>query len=324
MSYEWISGASRDLRQVTLLGASHLAPLLGHTLTAIELRRTAANETYQAGTTNLTVSLSISARTPLECSSTYDDNLGPSPVQVFSGLLALPTSAPQVGPAVGWTPDNILRIPFQTPFVYQGGTLCVDVVGHPVAGQNANWWMADAEFEDLSGLAVELGGGCGTYGGPHHEWANVAERSLLPGAYARFFAYGPPYSLGLAAFGTRSPVGVPLALLGFNSGPGCDLYLSTLDAIMLAVFEPETDPNLLSRGGLAEVRIKIPSNPAVLGFTLTTQWLEWSQMATSNAIEWTVASAIPTLDMALVEGHPQEATGEVSVHLAHVMRFEYQ
>ena len=47
-------------------------------------------------------------------------------------------------------------------------------------------------------------------------------------------------------------------------------------------------------------------------------------MATSNAIQWTIASAVPTLDMALVEGHPSAAGGEVSVHLAHVMRFEFQ
>ena len=56
----------------------------------------------------------------------------------------------------------------------------------------------------------------------------------------------------------------------------------------------------------------------------STQWLEWSQMASSNTLLWTIASAIPQLDMALVEGDPTETTGELSVHLAHVLRFQHQ
>ena len=56
---------------------------------------------------------------------------------------------------------------------------------------------------------------------------------------------------------------------------------------------------------------------------MTTQWLEWSQLATSNALQWSVASAVPTLDMALVESDPSQSKGNVTVFLAHVMRFEY-
>ncbi|MFN9331458.1 MAG: hypothetical protein ACK6D1_02560 [Planctomycetota bacterium] len=52
--------------------------------------------------------------------------------------------------------------------------------------------------------------------------------------------------------------------------------------------------------------------------TLTTQ------QATSNALEWTVASAAPSLGMALLEGQTQKTTGTLSVHLAHVLRFEAQ
>lgn len=62
----------------------------------------------------------------------------------------------------------------------------------------------------------------------------------------------------------------------------------------------------------------------MLGLALTTQWLDLTQVATSNALQWTIASTIPTLDLALVEGHPQEASGLASVHLAHVLRFEHQ
>ncbi|MEO6593662.1 MAG: hypothetical protein ABIP94_02790 [Planctomycetota bacterium] len=326
ISYERIAGASRELRQQTLIGASHLTSLVGRTLTAIELRRTAANQTYQGGTANLTVRMSISPNSTLACSSTFSANAGTPDVTVFSGTVVLPTSPPTAPPATGpvvtWSTNNIVRIPLQTPFVYTGGTLCIDVLGQPNAGQNANWWMADAEFEDIQGTVTDLGGGCGSYGGTNHQWSAVAQRTLLPGGYAHFFAYGTPWGLGLAAFGTKSPVGVPLSLLGFNAASGCDVFLSTLDAVVADVFVP--DATTPSEGGRADVLLKVPGTPAMLALTMTTQWIDWMQVATSNAIEWTTAASIPTLDMALVEGHPTEATGVVSVHLAHVLRFEYQ
>ena len=323
ISYEWIAGASRDLRQQTLIGASHLQSLVGQTLTAIELRRTNANEIYLGGATDLTVTLSISPNQPLSCSQSFADNVGPTPTQVWSGPVTLPTSPATTSPNISWTANNTLRIAFTTPFDYQGGTLCIDVVGHPIAGQNANWWMADAEFEDLYGAVVEIGTGCGAYGGPQHQWSHIADRTLLPGASARFFAYGPPNSFGICAFGSPNPTGVPLWAIGIPT-PGCSLNLASLDVLELAMFEPQTHPLLAASGGIAEVRVRIPNNPSVFGFTLATQWLEWSQLVTSNTLQWTVASSIPQLNMALVEGHPSAATGELSVHLAPVFRFEFQ
>jgi hypothetical protein len=323
ISYEWIAGASRPLRQVTLVGSSHMQSMVGQVLTAIDLRRTHANEVYAGGTTDLTVSLSISPNAPLTASTTYADNVGPNPVQVWSGPLTLPTSPATTSASVAWTTDNTLHIPFSTPFLYTGGTLCIDIVGQPVAGQNANWWMADAEFEDVAGSVVQIGAGCGAYGGPTHEWSFASARSLVPGAAARFFAYGPANSFGIVAFGAPNPVGVPLWAIGIPT-PNCSFNLSTLDALMLAMFEPQTHPLAAAMGGIAEVRVRIPNDPAVFGLSWATQWLEWSQMASSNTLQWTIASAIPQLDMALVEGHPGETTGELSVHLAHVLRFEHQ
>ncbi|MBZ0153758.1 MAG: hypothetical protein K8J09_19700 [Planctomycetes bacterium] len=324
VSFEWVAGASRDVRQQTLVGAAHLAPVLGQEITAIELRRTAADETYLGGTANLTVTISTAPHTPLECSQQFAANSGAAAVLVFSGLVTLPTSPPELGPSVAWDVDNTIRIPLQTPFLYLGGTLCVDIVGQPVPGQNANWWMADAEFENISGSVVDLGGGCGIYGGATKAWSHVDERSLLPGAYARFFAYGTPYGFALTAFGLPNPNGIPLSLLGLPAATGCDLHLGSLDMIAVSMFVPDADPLLQYQGGRADVTLKLPGNAAVLGLSLTTQWIDWAQMATSNAIEWTIAGSVPTLDMALVEGHPSEPTGNVSVHLAHVMRFEYQ
>jgi len=323
VSYQWLAGASRDVRQQTLIAESEIAPLVGKRLVALELRRTTQNETFAGGTTMWTVTLSTSPKTPLTCSSQYAANVGADAVQVFSGPVTLPTSPANTESKVGWTPENTVRIQFAEPFFYAGGVLCVDVVGAPVVGQNANWWMADAEFEDLSTTTLDLGGGCPPYGGPQGQWSGVAARTLVPGAHAQFFAYGVPNNLALAMFGVGSSTGIPMSLLGFPVPTQCELKLSSLLLFQLAVFVPETDPNLMVRGGRADLEMQMGTDASFLGLTCTTQWLDLVTMHTSNAIEWTTASSVPTLGMALVEGHPAETGGLVSVHLAHVMRFEY-
>jgi hypothetical protein len=319
ISYLWVPGASRDVRQQSLVGAGHLAPLLGRSITAIELRRSAAAEVYAGGLADLTVTLSITPARPLRCSRTFAANIGPAPAVVFQGQVALPTSPATSGPQVPWTPSNTVRIPLQTPFVYAGGTLCIDVVGNAVAGANANWWMADAMFEDVAGTIADAGDGCGMYGGPQGRWSFTATRKLVPGAHASFWAYGVASGLGIAVFGTRAPVPLPLTAIGWPA-PGCHLLLGSLDVMLPAFFVPDS-PHAWGR---ADLDLWIPDDAAMFGATLTTQWFDWSQMAVSNAVEWVVAGALPTLDMASIEGAAISPEGNVAVHLAHVLRFEHQ
>ena len=92
---------------------------------------------------------------------------------------------------------------------------------------------------------------------------------------------------------------------------------------LVSAFEPFAHPGLAWRGA-AEVRLWLPDTPAVFGATFTTQWFEWTQLATSNAIEWSVAATIPSLDMAVIDGHPLESFGEINVCMAHVLRLEHQ
>jgi hypothetical protein len=324
VSYQWIAGASRDVRQQTLIAASHLTALVGQPITAFELRRTAANETYQGGTTHLTVQLSTSPLDPLSASPTFAANVGPDLVTAFTGTVALPTSPPQLGPAVAWSAANTLRVAFQVPFVYLGGTLCLDVTGLAVPGQHAEWWMADAVFDDVKGTATDLGGGCGPYGGPQSQWSHVATRTLVAGGQARFFAYGEPWTIGVAVFGDPMPAGIPMAWLGFPSLPACELHLASIVLMTPVLFEPDPNPLLAHRGGLGDVRLPFANDGTFLGLTFATQWLALDQWQVSNTIQWTTAAAPPQLGMTLVEGHPAEPGGELTAHLAHVMRFEYQ
>lgn len=182
-SYLWLPGASQDVRQQTLIGQSRLTAVLGRSITALELRRCVANKTYQGGAACLSVSLSTSPRQPLHGSAAFANNVGADAVQVFQGQVTLPTSPPAAGP-VAWTPSNTIRIAFQTPFPYFGGTLCIDVTGTKVPGQTANWWMVAAVGEDLAGTIANGGDGCGQYGGAQGMWAHVSPHSLVPGGHA--------------------------------------------------------------------------------------------------------------------------------------------
>ena len=93
LAYEWIAGASRPLRQQTLVGQSHLVPVLqssGQLIEAIELRRNAAAEIYYGGSMDLAVTLSTAPTTPADCSNVWGDNVGNDAVVVFQGTVTLP------------------------------------------------------------------------------------------------------------------------------------------------------------------------------------------------------------------------------------------
>lgn len=326
LSYEWLGGATSQQRQQTLVGASHLGSMIGHSIHAIELRRTTVPEAYQSGAVHWQITLSTSPNLPVNCDNAFAANTGPDAVQVFDGDVELPASPATTGPGspIAWTPENTVRVELMRPFLYLGGTLCIDVLGTPVAGKNT-WWMADAAEEVIAGMTTtEIGAGCGGYGGPARAWSRVHTRTLVPGGRATFHANGTPNGPALAMIGTGMPNAVPLSLLGIQT-PNCFCHLdpTSIAAMVPTVFVPEVHPLAMPRA-TAEVLVQIPASAATFGVQMTTQWFDLLELATSNAITWTVGSSIPTLDMALNEGHPSGATGNVTNYLAHVLRFEYQ
>lgn len=323
ISVLWIPGSLDESRQQTLVGASHLTTCVGRALVALELRRSASAEACAGGAADLSITLSTSPSRPLHASAVFTANVGVDAVTVFRGTVAVPDSPGEPGPAVSWAANNTVRIAFQQPFVYQGGTLCLDVVGRTVAGRQTGWWMADAVFEDLAGTAHEVGAGCGPYGGPSARWSWTHVRKLVPGNHARFLASGPHQSFGVAAFGMRSSLPLPLTAFGLPS-PNCQLHLGTVDILLPAVFVPEVLPALQAGPAMAIVGFWVPDHSAVFGTTMTTQWFEWSQLATSNAVEWSIAATIPVTDLTTIEGVPASPVGNVAVGHAHVLRFEVQ
>lgn len=311
-----IPGVTGGGRLQTLVGAGHLTGLLGRTITALELRRTAASEAYPAAAAQVTVTMSTSPRAPLQASTTFAQQVGPDAVQVFAGVVHAPASPGAPGPQVAWTPDNTVRIELQTPFVYVGGTLCIDIVGAPITG--AVWWMADAECEATYTLAESIGAGCGVYG---DVWS--AAVGFVAGGHTQFCANGTPGGVALAAFGTVGVAPLPLTALGLPA-PGCALHLGSIDVVLPAVFVPRPDLEEQAFGGEATLDLWVPDDPALCGAALTAQWFDLNQLASSNATRGVVAASLPTLDMATVSGHPLDAEGHAAAHTAHVLRFEHQ
>ncbi len=321
----WVAGTGSDVRQMTLIGQSHLGALLGRELIALEIRRAAFDAAFAGSTTDWTVTLSHSPNDPLASDRVMQNNVGPSPVVVFAGQVTAPASPADTSNAVPWSAQNTIRVAFQTPFVYQGGTLCVDIVGLAIAGHTSNWWVGDAVFEDIQGTSNEIGAGCGAFGGSSHAWAGVSDRTLLPGAYAQFRAHGPADGFAVAVHGLPGAGPIPLASLGVPA-PGCYVHLdpNLVLSAQIARFEPDTHPLWPATHGTANAFVRLPGDPWIFGLSLATQWLDLNQPATSNAIAWTVANQIPTLDMAYIDGVPGEPIGLVTVHHAPVYRFEHR
>ena len=307
---------------VEIARAAHLTSLVGKQLKAIEFRRNATATTFDTGEANLTIKISSMAAATYDCSRTFDSNEGTDVVEVWNSTInpslpvsvVLPNSPPAAGPNVVWTSDNVIRIDFTTPFLYNGGRLCVDITGSAVAGLEAENWIADAYAEDAKGTFQNIGGGCGTYA----SHARVNEYSLVVGNRASFTTLGTPFFFGFAVTGQPQSPGLPLSFLGFNPPGNCEL-MTSLDVVA-------TVPMINYPGtamGYGRWELDIPNNSALQGLGFTTQWFDYGTQATTDALSWTIGAA-PSLDMATVSGETTSAEGRVVPNIAHVIRFEYQ
>ena len=311
----WLAGAGDDMRQQVLVGASHLSAVVGRHLTAIELRRDANDAAYAAGAAHWTITLSSSPAATYDASDTFTSNVGVDAVQVFDGQVAFPASPAALGPTVAWSADNVVRVEFQTPFVYSGGRLCVDITGAAVPGAESFDWLPDAHCEDPTGTALILGGGCG----PFATQGYVDEYGLSVGCSATFTAGGTPNFFSFAMTGPALAAPVPLSLIGWGAPyGGCAIHVDPMS--VTPVFLPDL---LAASMGVGTWRLQVPNDGALQGLGFTTQWLDWATKTTTQAISWTVGAAY-TLDMATLEGGAQATTGHLVNNAAFVLRIEHQ
>ena len=142
-------------------------------------------------------------------------------------------------------------------------------------------------------------------------------RTLVPGGAGSFFAFGPLGSFGLIAFAVEFPPGWPLTIVLPAAPPNCTMFINLPIALDFVMFMDNAPAD-----ARADYVVRIPNTPNVIGATLTTQWIEWTQQASSNALTWTIGNT-PQIQMAHVDGYATDLTGELFVDLAHVIRFEH-
>jgi hypothetical protein len=292
-----VPGISTVHRQQILIDSSHLQPILGHSITALLLRRDGGHSRSEpAASAPVVLRIGSTAATSFDASSDFAANL-PSPVEVYRGVVYAPAiSAPSSAP--NWSAADTIRIPFQIPYVYDAGTLVIDLEGQGAA--MSSWWM-DAVTDPIAGSAVQLGSPCGLASGLA-ENAFVSTTDLVVGRSAQFTLDAPAVVPAWLLLGLVR--GAPIDLMAMGS-PGCNLWVDPFAAIAAGVL-PLVVPGADFTPAFAQFRTRLPSDPQLAGATIGAQWLtvEAGDLALSNATAATLASGAPTLGMAVVSGVP--------------------
>jgi hypothetical protein len=257
-----------DARRQLLYASRLLARLQGRTLMGLRARRDASTDYYASGQINIEVWLSHSPRSPWDMSNVFASNRGADHVKVFDGFVGLPASPPPNTAPATWDYPFAVAIPFDTPFVYQTGALCVETV---TKNSNANspWWPIDASITPFTGSVTPFGASCIT--GMGLTPASADAGSITIGSTGIFYLKGR-HAAGMAVcmlgmsntqFGSLQ---LPLDL-GPVAAPGCRLYTSSSLLIPAMLDVPAGGPI-----GIATAPLDLPVNPGLQGVTLYAQW----------------------------------------------------
>lgn len=314
----WLPGTEHALRQQTVIDASLLTALAGRDIAALSFRRNGHAGALLGGTSPWTVHLAHAAHGPLQAVPSFAAN-APTPQLVFQGTVVFPASPVPNG--ASWGTQDSVRIDFSQPFRYLGGPLVVDIVG-TLGAAGPFSWPADAARENVAGTVTNVGNGCGTLGGANHRWAHALAGTLVAGGTAQFTAWGTSGGLGMACVGSSAIANLyPLAAVLPGTPVECHVHLVDVLASAAVPFSGPVDPSTASLGGMGHFLLSIPNQPFALGASFATQWIDLAQgFATSNAEQWTIAPATPSLGMATIQALASESSGVVDPALAHVIR----
>ena len=221
--------------------------------------------------------------------------------------------------------SDTVRIPFSTPFAYTGGSLVIDLIGTESL-QGSAWWLVDATSEEISGTTQSLGSACSEFSDSQADTAFVNPRDLVPGGTICHLGQGRAFHLGVLVLGAPAGAPIPLAMLGVPATPDCTCQInpSMILATMATMFLPSPSPLVPQSFGIAQVDLQLPAQSWMLSMNLASQWIDLPTFKASNGVLSTVANRLPTLDMAIVVGSPNEPKGRLNLQVAPVVRFEYQ
>ncbi len=314
-------------RQQFLLGPSLLQGLgTGARINGISLRRDGDDlSALDAGSAQVTVRLSSRAVGVTSAVPVFAANHGPDEAIVFQGSVSFPAS-----PALSnrndpdWSAVHAFTIPIVSPFLYTGGTLCIDLEGTPT---QTTRWPVDYHGDLAMGALIRMGSACGPVASVSTKTLRASDWSLRAGATARLALIGERDSFGMLMLGAQ-PISPGLDL-GFLGAPGCTLHLVPMLSIAAAV---TVRPGRSARHpGIGSVDLQIPNESNFVGAQFYAQWANVKdlRLTTSDAALVQLANAMPPLDAATVtssraDGLPMPTTGMVMPGHMPVLRFGVQ
>lgn len=314
-------GFTQRMRMQVLLRDGALVALRNRSLLGLAVRRDGQYPAaHSGGRAQLLIAASHTAVSPSAAAPLFASNRGNDARELFRGEVDLP-NAPALPhrDAVSWQAPHAVEVPFSVPFVYQSGTLCLDVDGAPVAGNSAPWWRIDYDLFTHDAQMAVLGQSCDA-----KAMASASREALVVGGTLRMIGVGP---VGATAFVAIDGVALStpwdLAPIG---APGCALHVLPTVLVGTAYQSPA-----VGGYGPANIRLQIPSGRDLLGAQLVSQWLAYPNpihpglLSVTNAVAMQVATTVPDLAGAIVrtgpvpEPAPLPASGDVFPNLVPVV-----
>ncbi|MEZ5963846.1 MAG: hypothetical protein R3F56_08385 [Planctomycetota bacterium] len=318
-----LAGATSPRRQQFLIGEGLLVALRGHGILRISFRRDGQPSSLASGKTIITVKLDQqTVQDPWRPSTTFQENLGPSAATVFQGEIVLPTSPrPAHRDSVGFGSSEAISIDLPQPYLYLGGTLCIDVEGEPVQGFATRAWPIDIDRDGARGVITTEGRSCVVT--PERVTRSITADpvALRPGATARFVGFGAGGELaGLLLASQKLPSPIDLGFLG---APGCELGV-------VPILEMWSTATAHRRGPLAAANayLSVPHAAQFVSARLHAQWLfvQGGAIRTTQTMTLDLAPVLASIDGAIVTSLPQRgaSSGEIQVSAVPVVRIDWQ
>ena len=278
----------------------------------------------------LSIRLSMSNADANAPSEWFAQNHGIDTSVVFDGLVLVPSSPGTPNEVAGWHPEQTVRIAFDIPFEYTGGTLVLDLVGRPDADAPSDFWPVDADRVVWGRTGRSIGESCGNY-----HLGGIPDRAYCVGDTITVSSWGAPKTISVLLVGSELIKPIDLGFLGAR---GCSLLVQP-DFYAFGRFSEE----IMGSGvGGVSINMQIPNRSDLLGASLFAQWMNierslpqasWSNPAgftTSNAYELVLNTSPASMGVSTVtsdEFEPEEsppATGFVETNTGPVLRFLYR
>lgn len=294
-----LAGFSQPFRQQIVLRPEELAPLRGKEIAAVWVRRdTQLAMPLRPGKADLTVIVSAGGPHPTRVSERFASNHGEAPVEVFRGRIDLPAAPMPTGPtSATWGTPTAVEIKFSTPFRYTQGSLCIELQGRPLVGQQTPAWPVDIDIGGAGGSMLMLGRTA-----DQRLQAMAVCRDVVPGAEVTLFATGPAETNAVCLFGSERKPALDLAGQG---APNCALLIEPWQQQSFLFPRVKADP--VTR---IEHHTKLPSEPCLLGAQVGVQWLQFPfdgnalRLATTHAQMMRLANGMPAFPGVMVRTGP--------------------